>query len=309
MMIKIKYAFALLLAVMTVTHSCKKDDDKMDPPPPPRDRGPEAARAQVEIEEFLATHFYNYEDFQNDPENFQIRFDTIAGDNAGKTPLMTQVTSKEITDLFDTSVKYKMYYLVVREGAGDKPHFSDYVTITYDGRLMNLNLFDSSVIPVRLDMVDDRESGRGGIIRGLQQALIEFKGAESITTNPDGTINAVDYGIGSVFIPSGLGYYNYPPVNGGLKPYEHLIFSFGLLGSVIADHDGDGIPSYMEDLNGNQWLMDDDTDGDGIPNYEDADDDGDGRPTRNEIIINEDGTIEFPDTNGNGIPDYLDPTV
>lgn len=308
-MIKIKYAFALLLAVMTVTHSCKKDDDKIDPPPPPRDRGPEAARAQVEIEEFLATHFYNYEDFLNDPENFQIKFDTIAGDNASKTRLKDQVSFKEVQDLYDTSVTYKLYYLQVREGAGVRPHFSDYVTVTYDGRLMNLDLFDSSVVPIRLDLVDDRVSGRGGVIRGLQQALIEFKGAESITTNPDGTINAVDYGIGSVFIPSGLAYYNYPPVNGGLKAYEHLIFSFDLLGSVIADHDGDGIPSYMEDLNGNQWLMDDDTDGDGLPNYEDADDDGDGRPTRNEIIINEDGTIEFPDTNGNGIPDYLDPTV
>ena len=308
-MIKIKYAFALLLTVMTITHSCKKDDSKIDPPPPPKDRGPEAARAQIEIEEFLATHFYNYEDFQNDPENFQIKFDTISGDNAGKTPLKDQVTFKLIKDIFDTSVEYKMYYLKVREGAGEKPHFSDFVTVTYDGRLMNLDLFDSSVVPVRLDLVDDRESGRGGVIRGLQQAIIEFGVAGSLITNPDGSITAVDYGIGTVFIPAGLGYYNYPPNNGGLKAYGQLIFSFGLYGSVIADHDGDGIPSYMEDLNGNQWLMDDDTDGNGIPNYEDADDDGDGRPTRNEIIINEDGTIEFPDTNGNGIPDYLDKTI
>ena len=309
MMIKIKYAFALLLAVMTVTHSCKKDDDRVDPPPPPKDRGPEAARAQIEIEEFLATHFYNYDEFQSDTQNFQIKFDTIAGVNADKTPLLEQVSSKLVKDIYDPSVEYKLYYLVVREGAGPKPHFSDYVNITYDGRLMNLDLFDSSVVPLRLDMVDDRKNDRSGVIRGLQQALIMFGGPESITTNPDGSVTAVDYGIGSVFIPAGLGYYNYPPSSGGLKPYDQLIFSFGLYGSVIADHDGDGIPSYMEDLNGNGWLMDDDTDGDGKANYEDDDDDGDGRPTRNEIIINEDGSIEFPDTNGSGTPDYLDKTI
>ena len=34
---------------------------------------------------------------------------------------------------------------------------------------------------------------------------------------------------------------------------------------------------------------------------------GDG--PREEIIINADGTITFPDSNGNGIPDYLDPTT
>ncbi len=38
----------------------------------------------------------------------------------------------------------------------------------------------------------------------------------------------------------------------------------------------------------------------------DPDDDGDGRPTRDEIIINEYGTITFPDTDGDGIPDHLD---
>ena len=63
----------------------------------------------------------------------------------------------------------------------------------------------------------------------------------------------------------------------------------------------------MEDLDGDENLLNDDTSGNNTPNYLDPDDDRDGTPTREEIIINEDGTIEFPDTNGNGIPDYLDP--
>ena len=305
-MIKIKYGFILLVTLFAFTVSCKKDDDGPPPPPPPRDRGPEAVRAQAEIETFLETHFYNYEDFQSDPENFKIVFDTIAGENASKTPLKLQVSSKEVTDLIDASVVYKLYYLEVREGGGDRPHFSDYTTNTYEGSTMTLDVFDNAVTPVRFNLVDDKLES--GIIRGLQLALIEFKGASNVTSNPDGTLTFEDYGIGAVFIPSGLGYYQYPPTT-KFKPYDQIIFSFELFSREIADHDGDGIPSYMEDLNNNKNLMDDDTDGDGIPNYLDADDDGDRRLTRDEIIINDDGTLEFPDRNGNGIPDYLDPTI
>ena len=306
-MLRIKYGILLLVTLLAFSISCKKDDDGPTPPPPPRDRGPEAVRAQAEIEEFLETHFYNYEDFQNDPENFKIIFDTIAGDNATKTPLKDQVSFKEVTDVVDPSVTYKLYYLKVREGAGEKPNFSDYTTNTYEGRNLNLNLFDNAVTPIRLNLV--AAGTTPGIIRGLQMALIEFRGASDIINNPDGTLTFEDYGIGAVFIPSGLGYYQYPPSSGAIKPYDQLIFSFELYSREIADHDGDGIPSYMEDLNDNQYLMDDDTDGDGVPNYMDNDDDGDRRLTRDEIIINEDGTLEFPDKNGNGKPDYLDSSI
>ncbi len=302
MMIKIKYAFAILIVMLTVTVSCKKDDPGVTIIPP-RDRGEEAVRAQAEIEEFLETHFYNYEDFQADPENFKLKFDTIAGDNASKTPLIDQVSSKQVEDVIDSSVEYKLYYLNVRQGGGEKPHFSDYTINTYDGRLMNLDLFDSSVIPVRFNLVDSGTTP--GIIRGLQQAIIEFNGATETITNPDGTLTFENYGIGAVFIPSGLGYFQYPPA-GDLNPYDQVIFSFELFSSEVADHDSDGIVSYEEDLDGNGYLLDDDTDGDGLANYLDADDDGDGRLTKYEIEVDGDGNITFPDVDGDGIPDYLD---
>lgn len=289
--------------MLAITVSCKKDEPDT-PLPEPRDRGQEAIRAQAEIETFLETHFYNYEDFQIDPENFELKFDTIAGDNASKTPLMQQVTSKQVKDVVDKNVTYTLYYLNVRQGGGDKPHFSDYTINTYDGRLMNLDLFDSSVIPVRFSLVDSQTSS--GIIRGLQQAIIEFNGAANVITNPDGTLTFEDFGIGAVFIPSGLGYYQYPPGNGGLDPYDQLIFSFELFASEIADHDEDGIPSFMEDLNDNGYLFDDNTNGNSVPNYLDIDDDNDGRLTEYEIEIDGNGNITFPDTDGDGTPDYLD---
>jgi hypothetical protein len=218
--------------------------------------------------------------------------------------LLQQVDFIEVADFIDTSVSYKMYYLNVREGGGEFPNFSDFTTNTYEGRLLNLDLFDSSVIPVRFNLVDSPQSP--GIIRGLQQAIIKFRGAASVSSNPDGTLSFENFGIGAVFIPSGLGYYQNAPASGGLKAYDQLIFSFELFESEVADHDEDGIPSYMEDLNGNGYLFDDNTDGDSLPNYLDNDDDNDGRLTKFEIEIDTDGNITFPDVDGDGIPDYLD---
>ena len=193
-------------------------------------------------------------------------------------------------------------FLKVRQGGGDRPHFSDYTTNSYDGRLLNLDLFDSSVIPVRFSLVDTGSSS--GIIRGLQQAIIEFNGASNVTTNPDGTLTFENYGIGAVFIPSGLGYFQYPPA-GDLEQYGQLIFSFELFASEVADHDNDGIPSYLEDLDEDGYLLNDNTDGTGAPNYLDDDDDGDGRLTKYEIEKVGD-VIIFPDSDGDGEPDYLD---
>jgi len=301
MMTKIKYVFALLVAILAITISCNKDDEDRPEIIPPRDRGPEAERAEKVIDTFLRTHFYNYLEFENPTPDFdyRIRFDTIAGDNSTKIPLLDQVSVKEVKDPVDPNVTYNLYYLMVREGEGTKPNFSDYTTNTYEGLLLNLDLFDSSVIPVRFDLTE--------IITGLQQAMIEFKGAGNVISNPDGTLTFEDYGIGAVFVPAGLGYYQSPPPTGGLKAYDQLIFTFDLFASEIADHDGDGIPSYMEDLNNNQFLFDDNTDGDGPANYQDIDDDNDGRPTEFEIEIDANGNITFPDADGDGIPDYLDP--
>ncbi|WP_067146347.1 hypothetical protein [Pseudotamlana agarivorans] len=78
--------------------------------------------------------------------------------------------------------------------------------------------------------------------------------------------------------------------------------------TVLTEADDDGIPSNLEDINGNGDLTDDDTDNDGIPNYLDSDDDGDNVLTINENPDpNGDGDLsDAQDTDGDGIPDYLD---
>jgi len=78
--------------------------------------------------------------------------------------------------------------------------------------------------------------------------------------------------------------------------------------TTFVDDDNDGIPSILEDINGNGDLTDDDTDGDGIPNYLDADDDGDNVLTEDENPDpNDDGDLsDALDTDSDGIPNYLD---
>ncbi|MEZ4797321.1 MAG: hypothetical protein R2785_09135 [Flavobacteriaceae bacterium] len=78
--------------------------------------------------------------------------------------------------------------------------------------------------------------------------------------------------------------------------------------TTFVDDDEDGVPSELEDINGNGDLEDDDTDGDGIPNYKDNDDDGDNVKTNLENPDdNGDGLIDdAQDTDGDTIPDYLD---
>lgn len=290
-----------LVVINVAFVSCKIDDDGGPTRVPERERAAEAIVAKTEIEEFLQTHFYNYEDFENPPAgfDFKIVFDSIFGDNANKIPLIDQISSKQVFDRVKPEVVYTLYYLKVNQGEGVSPIFADEVITLFRGQFLDLKPFDASNSPVKFNLPF--------VVPGFQEGLVEFNAGTGFVDNPDGSIDFNGSGVGAVFIPSGMAYWLNPP--SGIPVYSQLIFTFNLLSvKTDIDHDGDGIPSFMEDLNNNGFLGDDDTDGDGIPNFLDADDDGDGVLTRDEIIINEDGTIELPDSNGNGTPDYLDRT-
>ena len=289
----LSFIFALTLI------SCKDDDNGNSPEFEERDPEEQAIADEDSIHNFLETHFYNYEEFENPSDDFDymVRFDTIAGDNADKTPLSEEenlITKTVVSE----DIEYTMYVLKVREGEGQQARFTDSTLVTYRGELLNLNSFDNASNPVWFDLPS--------LIKGFSEGIVEFKGATGYLTNPDNTVDFNDdYGVGALIFPSGLGYFsNSQP---SIPPYSPLIFNVQLLLVNEADHDKDGIPSWMEDLNENNNVLDDDSDGDDTPNFADADDDGDGTPTRDEIIINEDGSLEFPDANGNGTPDYLDP--
>ncbi|APU67198.1 MAG: hypothetical protein ABGW91_04005 [Christiangramia sp.] len=306
---------AVILLVSILVFSCKKDDDG-DTTVNLRDRGEQAIADDQAIIEYLSTHFYNYEEFENPPEGFdyEIVYDTIAGDNAGKTAII------ESDKLFTKTINYEgvdqlLYVLKVREGAGEKPTFADSTYVGYRGELLDHTVFNSyykASLWFDLGGYQYISNGTirqdGGTILGFARGLEEFGGASGYEIQADNTVKwNDDYGIGALFIPSGLGYFAAPPTT-KIGAYKPLVFSFKLYNVNQADHDGDGIPSYMEDLDGDKELFTDDTDGDGLANSSDTDDDGDGTPTRDEIEIDEEtGAITLTDTNGDGTPDYLDP--
>lgn len=313
---RLKNLFFIGVIFVTLLSACSNDDDgPIDIPL--RDAGEQAIDDDATLRAYLQTHFYNEEDFQSPGADFDyvVRFDTIAGENIDRTPimesnlLMTKVVSRN-------GIDYNVYVLKIREGVGRQLTFADSAYVRYQGELTNRTIFDSNTtIPTWFDLpgyiarnAQNQLTRRGGTIVGFREGVIEFREGSGFKVNPDNTVSwNDDFGIGAVFFPSGLGYFASPPSGSSITPYSPLVFSFNLMLAVEADHDGDGIPSWMEDLNGDGDLFNVDTDGDGLPNHSDPDDDGDGTPTRDEIIIHEDGTLEFPDTNGNGIPDYLDP--
>lgn len=271
----------LLAGFFAILVSCNNDDDSPTTVPD-RPKGVVYDEDIAEIEDFLLTTTYNYEDFDfSNPyseanDTFEIIFEPVG--NTGKTPLMDrpELQFKTVTD---SGIDYKLYYLSVREGQGNEVHFCDRASVTYEGRLTDNFVFDSAVTPFNFDLITVGQ--QAGVVPGFQQGLIEFKTSTAFTDNGDGTDTYRNHGIGAIFIPSGLGYFSQPLV--GVPAYSPLIFTFSLFERSLTDHDNDNIWSYLEDLNEDGDVYDDDTDGDFGPNFIDNDDDNDGYFTRDEL--------------------------
>ncbi|UOB18289.1 FKBP-type peptidyl-prolyl cis-trans isomerase [Abyssalbus ytuae] len=295
-MMKIKGLSGLLIFGILFL-GCNKDDDGGGEPL--RDYGEVALENDAEIVEFLETHFY----YIGEGEEKEILIDTIAGENADKTPLIEQMTVKTIKY---NDVDHKLYYLQVRPGAGDKPSSSADAFVRYKGLNLQNERFDVNTTGVTFPLL-------GGVVRGMREFAIELNASTGFTINPDKTINwNDDYGRGIVVMPSGLAYFN--ETRGGGQ-YQSLIFTMDMLTFEETDSDilitssgnfadPDGILSKDEDVDGDGYPENDDTDEDNIPNYLDIDDDGDGVLTKYEYDKNDDGIAD--DTDGDGIPDYLD---
>jgi len=296
MMIK-NYLSILIVLILCI--SCGEDDRTPDAIPF-RDRGEQSIDDDAFIREYLQTHFYNYEEFANPTEAFdyEIRFDTIAGENADKTPLLEQVTPLTY-DRFDTS--NTLYILTAREGVGASPTFADSTFVTYKGANILGNVFDGAANPIWFNLP--------ATIDGFANGIAGAKGGSGFTIAPDGTTDFNnDYGIGAVFIPSGLAYFAQPP-NSSIGIYSSLVFTYSIFDSKVTDHDGDGIISIHEDINGNNFFFDDidNTDGNNQSNFNDPDDDNDGVTTRLEIVRDDEGNfVSFQDTDNDGTNDHLD---
>lgn len=255
-----KSYISFILLVVVSFSSCKKEEDTTEPL---RDVGEQYVADDLAINTYLNSHTYNYADFASDSTLSleDIKIDTLAGDNIGMKSLKELSTSKTIKVPLNDGrvVDHKLYYLEVREGMGEQPSKADSTYVTYKGELLNGRVFDQRIAPIWMDLT--------GVIRGFREGMPYFK-TGTYTVNEDNTVDFSGFGMGIIFLPSGIGYFS--QANGSIPAYSPLIFKIGLYTYKITDHDGDGIPSSLEYDPDEDGVLND-TDGDGTPDYADKD--------------------------------------
>ena len=336
-----KFKFYFILSITTISlFSCSKDETVAVVPPV-------AYSVQYEtdikvIEDYLNTYYLNMD--LTDP-NFADKDVVITKIPAGGTQpsLMSYATATttypklltRIVNLHDVS--YKLYYLVLRVGVGLSPCNVDGVLASYSGDYLKsiaaTTTADASMSATKFEEMKFPQTffELPGTITGWGETFPQFK-TGTYTSNPDGTVTYKDFGAGVMFLPSGLAYYN--TGSNSIPSYSPLVFSFKLYEIKRLDYDRtdgasflspDGIPSYLEDLDGDGYVYDfrntvryptppttnpDDTDKDGIPDFLDVDDDGDNYTTKLELK-KPDGTYHTFETvpscsgSANGVKRYL----
>ena len=293
----------VILLVLTISIVACSPDDSSSSSFQARDRAEQQITDKELLLDYLSTHYYNSSLFET-PGNYtyeDIVIHELESEDGVYEDLPDPDNNTLLIDAVETfttefrGVEYEYYTLKLNQGGGSAPNSSDSVNINYYGSLLDGENFDSTVNAVSLDLLT--------LIQAWRVILPDFGTASNIIDNGDGTFSYNNYGLGVMFVPSGLAYFSSPPL--GVSLYENLIFKFELYTTETNDHDNDLVLSYIEDLNQNGDVFDDDTDGDGFPNYFDSDDDGDGVLTRYEDLDN-DGDPTNDDTDGDGIPNYLD---
>ena len=288
-----KKKLLFLIPLFLIFIQCNKDDD--DPDYVIREYSDQVNVDHELLEEYLRTHTFNYEDFNNQT-NINVKIDTLTDSNLSKQSLydLAAIKTIDVTDSNGESVSHNLYYIIAREGVNQKPSVADSVYISYRGLLTDGFIFDKRKFPMWLDLASSLE--------GFREGISELK-TGNFSENLNGTISYDSFGVGLFFMPSGIAYFE--NTSSGIPEYSPLIFSVKLMTYTPTDHDNDGILSIDEDIDGDGKPFGDDSDGDNLWNMYDVDDDNDGILTVNEIDKNSDNVVD--DSDNDGIPDYLDP--
>jgi len=309
---KFKYYFILLLAGIAIV-SCNKSDDDDVVTVPLRDYKEQYKADNDSIVNYLKTNY-----IKEVTSNFDIVIEKIPAGGTQTSIWDQKVYPLQTRKVYSNDVNYEVYFLTLRQGTGSSPTNTDRIVTSYSGNFLNGKVFDSSYgVGTTFNLFP--YSPDGSVIEGWSEIFPQFKTGTS-TTAGNGVITYDNYGAGVMFLPSGLAYYAGTVGSDG-PAYSCLVFSFKLFDLQRMDNEytvssstggvvivGDGIPDYLEDINGDGYLYDfrnttkypnppkeliDDTDGDGIADFVDFDDDGDGFTTRFEITkpTNEIGII------------------
>ena len=320
---KIKFYFILSMLSLALFSCSKNKDEEVTPP---REYSEQYPTDLKDIEEYLKTYY-----IEEVTTDFDIKISKIPTGGTQKSIWEQTTYPLKFREVNLHGLKYKLYYLVLNEGIGESPSNVDAVFTAYKGdylqqvtkdgvTTLTVTEFERSSNPQQFFQLTS-------VIRGWSEVFPLFKKG-TYTSNSDGTVSYKDFGAGVVFIPSGLGYYN--SGSGSIPSYAPLVFNVKLYEVQRNDQDGDGIPSYLEDLDGDGYMYSftnttlyptkpttnpDDTDGDGVPDCFDVDDDGDNYTTKLERSYKDANGVtkyyEFVDipfcTGGNGKKRHLDP--
>ncbi len=295
----------ILMSLFILSSKCNTEEDELTFEV--RDRKEQYQKEKDSILNFIQTHSYVVDAYNN--------IHIVPITNANQRSIYDDALLVQMQDTAVDDLIYDVYYLKIREGAHQPVTTTDGVLLAYEVQDFELNTIGRTgeLYPHWTDVwfPTVRISALG-----LRKVLPEFK-AGTFTTHNDGTVTFSDYGVGAVFLPSGLANYQFSvasndPNFSGLPAYSPVIIKFKVL-QVNTDFDKDNVPNITEDLNGNGDPTDDNTDKENeeelnapaFPNYKDADDDGDGLPTKDEDT-NGNGDPTDDDDDGDGIPNYLD---
>ena len=330
-----KYSKIFLFLLVLAIFSCEEDEETIISVPE-SDSTEQQVIDNDSLVGYLNTHYYNsseVNDMTNPSINDLMFIELLDGEEVPSDHSLL-IDNVEIKTTTHMDVEYMYYVLKIKQGEGEmSPEFTDDIKVNYWGALTDGTVFDQTTTPIVNDL--------STFIPGWHRVLPDFNTSDSFESNIDGSVSYSGYGMGAMFIPSGLGYFS--TYQDGIPTYSNLIFKFELMQTESNDHDSDNIPSYMEVSDSNQYdLYGFDTDEDTAPDFLDTDDDGDGTITADEILIEtySDTTLEglkftldelvllsnqfissitsssgtfnanlvtLVDSNDNGVPNYLDP--
>lgn len=301
-MTKFRVLFFTILSVLLI-YSCEEDNFFNDPFEDV-DHEALAISDNDTIVKFLKGHYYDSAE------------DILKPVADGETSLFDNTSNLKVMDITENDIDYKLYIYNTSEGSDPQqkgsPTFVDSVFVKYEGRTFSGTFFSD----VTFDDNNRIWFNLTSVIRGWSFGFTGLKPGQ-LKTEPNGEpfngpITYLNPGKAFIFVPSGLAYPSSNFQNRSSTLVDDTIFFQVELYDFVEDtnHDNDGVPSILEDVDGDNNVSNDDTDEDGIPNFFDNDDDGDGVLTIDEDTNGDgDPTNDFSDPNNPSLPDYLNPDI
>ena len=181
-----KKKLLFLIPLFLILTHCKKDDD--EPEYVIREYSDQVNVDHLLIEDYLRTHTFNYDDFNNQT-NIDVKIDTLTDSNSNKKSLyeLSNVKTIDVIDSNGENVSHNLYYIIAREGLNEKPSVADSVYISYRGLLTDGYVFDKRKFPIWFDLAVSLE--------GFREGVSELK-TGNFSENSDGTISYNSFGVG-----------------------------------------------------------------------------------------------------------------